>query len=78
MWGHRSLTKQTATLSTKTLPDLLKILRLAPICDGRGMSSSRRVLYAVACSDPEAEMNSGEHYRDGVLLGTVVPPEFEV
>jgi hypothetical protein len=28
--------------------------------------------------DPEADMNSGEHHGDGVLLGTVVPPEFEV
>lgn len=27
---------QTATLSTKTMPDLLKILRLPPICDGGG------------------------------------------
>ena len=33
---------QTATLSTKTMPDLLKILSLQAICDGRGESNPFR------------------------------------
>ncbi|ORX34459.1 P-loop containing nucleoside triphosphate hydrolase protein [Kockovaella imperatae] len=36
----------TATLSSKTLPDLLKILRLPPICDGRAANKTGTVFFS--------------------------------
>ncbi|ORY27061.1 P-loop containing nucleoside triphosphate hydrolase protein [Naematelia encephala] len=36
----------TATLSSKTMPDLLKILRLPPICDGRAANTSGTVFFS--------------------------------
>ncbi|EIW68807.1 hypothetical protein TREMEDRAFT_12143, partial [Tremella mesenterica DSM 1558] len=36
----------TATLSTKTLPDLLKILQLPPVCDGNKANSTGTVFFS--------------------------------
>lgn len=46
------LTLQTATLSSKTLPDLLKILRLGPISDGRSANMQGTVYFTAPLYRP--------------------------
>lgn len=46
------LKTQTATLSTKTLPDLLRILRLPPICDGRNANAKGTVFFTAPLYRP--------------------------
>ncbi len=55
---------QTATLSRKVLPDLLKILRLPPITDGRGALAESISPSALADQSPHiaAANNSGTVY----------------
>lgn len=52
MLAYHRADDKTATLSTKTLPDLLKILRLAPICDGRQANTNGTVFFTAPLYRP--------------------------